>query len=183
MLLTLVRALLFETFNVPSHSMQPGLHVGDRIVVEKWRSPHRGDIIVFDGTRIFGGGHTTTASGLAGAVSAVGRAIGIRPGEADYVKRVIGVGGDRVSVRHGVLRVNGAVVREPYLPAGMTASADPFDVTVPAGRLFVMGDNRDDSDDSRDHLGDPGGGMVPDDDVIGVVVMRYWPLDRFGGVG
>lgn len=180
-LLTLVRSLFLETFTVPSHSMEPGLQVGDRIVVEKWRSPHRGDVIVFDGTQVLAGGDPPT--GLEGALRSFGQAVGIRPGEDDYVKRVIGVGGDRVAVgADGKLRVNGSVVREPYLPAGMTASGQPFSITVPAGTLFVMGDNRTDSDDSRNHLGDPGGGMVPVGDVIGVVVWRYWPPGRAGTV-
>jgi signal peptidase I len=77
--------------------------------------------------------------------------------------------------------VNGHALHEPYLPAGEPASAEAFDVVVPAGRLWVMGDHRSDSADSRAHLGDPGGGTVPLDRVIGKVLVRFWPLTRLGG--
>jgi len=69
---------------------------------------------------------------------------------------------------------------EPFLARGMSASKDPFSVRVPAGQVFVMGDNRVASDDSRSHLGDPGGGMVPIDDIVGKVVLRYWPIGSWG---
>ena len=105
-------------------------------------------------------------------------------GEQDFLKRVAGVGGDRVSCTpKGGLVVNGSPVDEPWLAPGTTACDTPFDVKVPQGRLFVLGDNRSDSADSRSHLGDPGGGMVPVDDVVGHVSWRYWPIDRIGGLG
>jgi len=93
---------------------------------------------------------------------------------------------DRVYVLWGVesihgLTVNGRPLHEPYLPAGEPASAQAFDVVVPAGRLWMMGDHRSDSADSRAHLGDPGGGTVPLDRVIGKVLVRFWPLTRLGG--
>ena len=79
----------------------------------------------------------------------------------------------------GPITVNGKALNERYLAPGMKPSMMPFDVVVPEGRLWLMGDNRSNSADSRAHLGDPGGGMVPVSDVIGEPVLRYWPLSRF----
>lgn len=183
-LVVLVRGVFFETFTVPSRSMEPTLRPGDRIVVWKLGedSPHRGDIIVFNGTDAFGlNSDEGSPNPVVSAVRSVGDALGFRTGEADYVKRVIALPGQTVSVDHrGTLRVDGSVVHEPYLGAGMWASRVPFRVTVPPGRVFVMGDNRPASQDSRSHLGSPGGGSVPLEDVIGTVVLRYWPPATWG---
>ncbi len=178
------RGVLFETFTVPSGSMRPTLRPGDRIVV--WKigedSLHRGDVIVFDASDAFdlddGQG---SDNAVVHALRTVGNTVGIRTGQTDYVKRVIGLPGDTVSVdREGVLRINGKVRRIAPLRRHQKAGDVPFTVTVPPGRLFVMGDDRAHSDDSRDHLGDPGGGTVPRDDVIGTVVLRYWPTGSWG---
>ncbi|MFC6714589.1 signal peptidase I [Branchiibius cervicis] len=182
LLLVVLRGLVVETFSVPSASMSPTLHVGDRIVVWKpgAHDLHRGDLIVFDGDGVFAQS-PPAPGGLAGAVRSVGTVLGVRVGETDYVKRVIGLPGDHLQVgSDGVLMVNGAAVDENYLPAGTSSSATAFDIRVPAGRIFVMGDNRIASDDSRNHLGDPGGGTVPEDQVIGTVTWRYWPLGSWG---
>ena len=182
LLLVVLRGLVVETFTVPSASMSPTLSVGNRIVVWKpgAHDLHRGDVIVFDGDGVFSQA-PAAPGGLAGLVRSVGTALGVRIGETDYVKRVIGLPGDHLTVgADGVLTVNGAAVNESYLPAGMSSSATPFDIVVPAGRVFVMGDNRIASDDSRSHLGDPGGGSVPEDQVIGSVTWRYWPLGSWG---
>lgn len=169
----LVHAFVAETFTVPSASMEPGYRAGDRIVVNKLHGGvHRGDVIVFSGA----GSMYQPASrdGVLAVLDGAAGWLGFRPGEQDYLKRVIGVGGDRVSVAaDGRLRVNGRVVSEPYR-RGASASRQPFDITVPEGKLFMLGDNRDDSDDSRNHLGDPGGGFVDEDAVIGTVAWRYW---------
>ncbi|WP_446664051.1 signal peptidase I [Flexivirga sp. B27] len=181
--LVLVHGLLLETFTVPSGSMQPTLWPGDRILVGKLHAHdvHRGEVVVFDGTEVFAHPDRAAPTGLAGALRTVGDAVGIHPGEVLYVKRIIGVPGDKVSVGHdGKLRINGTVRREPYLPEGMSASRVPFVAKVPAGHVFVMGDNRTASDDSRAHLGDPGGGMVPVDDIVGKVELRYWPTGSWG---
>ena len=101
------------------------------------------------------------------------------------MKRVIGVGGDRVQCcdASGRLTVNGVPLDEPYLYPGDVPSRDAFDVVVPAGKLWVMGDHRSISQDSRAHLGDPGGGFVPEDRVIGRAFAVVWPFGRFEGLG
>ncbi|HEX2705065.1 MAG TPA: signal peptidase I, partial [Candidatus Lustribacter sp.] len=165
LVLALVRAFVVNPFVLTSTSMQPSFQPGDRVLVARWQHGgplRRGDVVVFDGAAAFGGGT-----------------------DGDYVKRVVAVGGDRVRccTQEGRLSVNGVAVAEPYLFPGEPASASPFDILVPAGRVFVLGDHRGESEDSRAHLGGPGGGTVAATDVIGQVWVRYWPLDRLGGPG
>ncbi|MEN3585972.1 signal peptidase I [Streptomyces sp. ZYX-F-203] len=153
-------AFVAQPFRIPSGSMEPVLAVGDRVLANKLAyrfddRPMRGDIVVFDGTGHFGDGV--------------------------YVKRVVGVGGDRVTCcdEEGRLRVNGRSVDEStFLHPGDSASAVDFDVRVPEGRLFLLGDHRSASRDSRDLLGSPGGGMVPADRVIGRADWIVWPRDH-----
>jgi signal peptidase I len=161
--LYLVNAFVAQPFLIPSGSMEDTLRIGDRVLVDKLAyrfgaSPKRGDIVVFDGAGSFTQEETGT----------------------DYIKRVIGVGGDRVICcdKRGRITVNGRPLNESYLYPGNTASRVPFDIRVPQGRLWVMGDHRDDSRDSRDHLGDPGGGTVPLGEVIGRAEWIVWPLSR-----
>ncbi|SEO00885.1 signal peptidase I Serine peptidase. MEROPS family S26A [Actinacidiphila rubida] len=161
--LLLVSNFVVEPFEVPSGSMESTLRVGDRVLVDKLAyrfggTPRRGDVIVFDGKDSF-----STSGGT------------------DYVKRVIGVGGDRVTCcdKQGRLMVNGHPIDEPYVHPGDQPSQVPFDIEVPQGRLWVMGDHRDDSRDSRDHLGDPGGGTVPVGKVIGRADWIAWPVGHW----
>ncbi|MDO0925519.1 signal peptidase I [Streptomyces sp. TG1A-8] len=155
--LLLLSTFVAQPFQIPSGSMERGLRIGDRVLVNKLAyrfgaRPRRGDVVVFDGTGYFG--------------------------DADYIKRVVGVGGDHVVCcdEEGRLRVNGRSVDETaFLYPGDAPSSVPFDVVVPAGRLFVLGDHRGDSSDSRDHLGSPGGGMIPVGDVIGRADWIVWP--------
>jgi len=181
----LVRAFLVTPFGIPSGSMERTLLVGDRILVDRTTSPdelRRGDIIVFDASEAF---HLSIpARGpVQTLVDAVAGLFG-KGQPTDYAKRIIGLPGDRVRCcsADGRLEVNGVAVTEPYLAPGQKPSAVTFDVLVPPGRFWVMGDNRGSSSDSRAHLGDPGGGMVPGEDIIGKVWVRYWPLDRLGPV-
>ncbi|MEU9444077.1 signal peptidase I [Streptomyces sp. NPDC048304] len=159
--LLLLNAFVVQPFQIPSGSMEQGLRIGDRVLVNKLAyrfgsRPRRGDVIVFDGTGYFG--------------------------DADYIKRVVGVGGDHVVCcdKKGRIEVNGRAVDESsFLYPGDSPSSVPFDVVVPAGRLFVLGDHRSDSSDSRDHLGSPGGGMIPVGDVIGRADWILWPSGHF----
>ncbi|MET7569890.1 signal peptidase I [Streptomyces sp. NPDC005492] len=155
--LLLLNTFLLQPFQIPSGSMESGLRIGDRVLVNKLAyrfgaHPQRGDIVVFDGTGYFG--------------------------DADYIKRVVGVGGDHVVCcdKEGRIQVNGRSVDESaFLYPGDAPSTVSFDLVVPEGTLFVLGDHRADSSDSRDHLGDPGGGMIPVGDVIGRADWIVWP--------
>ncbi|WP_426561428.1 signal peptidase I [Angustibacter sp. McL0619] len=187
----LVRTFLVQAFYIPSGSMEPTLNIGDRVLVSKLSyrlgDVQRGDVIVFDGRDSFAGaGEVEPARGVvAKTVRGVGAFFGVSASEKDFTKRVIGLPGDRVVCcdAAGRVSVNGVAIDEPYVMPGDAPSDSPFDVVVPPGRLWVMGDHRSDSADSRSHLGDPGGGTVPVDRVIGKVVLRFWPLDHLGGVG
>ncbi|MGY3204298.1 signal peptidase I [Streptomyces sp. TE5632] len=160
LLLLVLSTFVARPFQIPSGSMEPSLRAGDRVLVLKsaylfGAGPQRGDVVVFDGTGYFG--------------------------DTDYIKRVVGVGGDHVICcdREGRIRVNGRSVDESgFLFPGESASTVPFDVVVPEGRLFVLGDHRGDSSDSRDHLGSPGGGMIPVSAVIGRADWIVSPFDR-----
>ncbi|MFI7010579.1 signal peptidase I [Streptomyces sp. NPDC050145] len=148
---------VMQPFQIPSSSMRPTLNVGDRVLVNKLAyrfgaRPERGDVVVFDGSGYFG--------------------------DADYVKRVVGVGGDHVVCcdRQGRIAVNGRAVDErSLLYRGDAPSEVRFDIEVPDGTLFLLGDHRADSRDSRDYLGAPGGGFVPVDQVIGKAQWVAWP--------
>ncbi|WP_345983266.1 signal peptidase I [Streptomyces sp. DSS69] len=187
--LLLFSAFVVQPFLIPSGSMEPTLRVGDRVLVNKlaYRSgtePRRGDVVVFDGTGSFVR-EDLDANPLAASARGAAASLGLaEPPDTDFVKRVVGVGGDRVVCcdARGRLQVNGVVVDETYLHPGDTASAAPFDIVVPRGTLWVLGDHRSRSSDSRDHLGSPGGGMVPVEKVIGRVDWLGWPLARIGGL-
>jgi signal peptidase I len=185
LLVLLVRTFLVQTFSIPSDSMRPTLEPGERVLV--WRvdaaDVERGDVVVFDGTGTFSDA-PADPEGPAALGAAVAGLLGFRPGESDYVKRVVGLPGDRVTCcdAQGRLLVNGQPLEEPYVYAGDSASDVEFDIEVPDGRLWLMGDHRSDSVDSRSHLGSPGGGTVAVDDVIGRVVAVTWPLGSAGTV-
>lgn len=161
----LLRVFAIQMFAIPSESMQPTLEVGDRILVEKigkfTRGIQRGDLVVFNGADVW------TAPSA----------------RDEFVKRVIAVGGDHVQccTKNGRVVVNGTPIDEPYLrEQGRTRR---FNVVVQPNRLWVLGDNRENSADSSAFRGVPGGGSVPEDHVIGRVVAIVWPLSRAGILG
>jgi signal peptidase I len=183
----LVRAFFVQSFSVPSGSMEPTIQPGDRLLASRLvrgDSVHRGDIVVFDGARAFGDGEPSASGVLPQVLRVAASVLSIDTG-TDYVKRVVGVPGDEVVCCDpaGRLVVNRVAVDEPYLFPGDAPSDLTFDVLVPDGRIWVMGDHRSDSSDSRSYLGHAGGGMVGLDDVIGQATVRYWPLGRLGSLG
>jgi signal peptidase I len=187
--LVAVRVLLVQSFVVPTTSMEPTLGSGDRVLVSRldhrFGSVHRGDIIVFSGDGVFDPPMSSPDTALARAGRWFASAAGAPVGEHDYVKRVIGLPGEHVTCcdAEGRIAVDGVPLDETYLPEGQQPSTVPFDIVVPAGRLWVLGDNRGVSRDSRAHLADPGYGTVPLDHVVGRVVVVWWPASRAGAIG
>lgn len=178
----LLKSLFVQAFYIPSASMNDTLIKNDRILVEKpsywFDGPERGDVVVFADP-----GGWLNAIPQSNAVQRGLEFFGLYPTGNHLVKRVIGVEGDRVRCCDGEGRilVNGTPLDESaYLPPGTKPSLQSFDVEVPEDRLWMMGDNRSASADSRAHLGDPGGGFIPVDDVVGRVFVTVWPPDRAG---
>ena len=181
----LVRALLLQAFYVPSASMEPTLIPSDRIVAAKITTkvsgPKRGEIMVFVDPGGWLPDATAVESGWKDGVRSVLTFVGLLPSDSghDLVKRVIGLPGDRVACCDSAGRIvlNGVPLEESYV-TGPTDQVR-FDITVPEGHMFVMGDNRGNSRDSRYHLDQQNGG-VPVSDAVGRVILRVWPLDRLG---
>jgi signal peptidase I len=188
LLAVLLKTFLVQAFFIPSGSMENTLHVYDRVMVNKVvyhvRNIKRGDVVVFNGLDSWTPEVTIAppTNPVAKALAWFGGLVGFAPAsEKDFIKRVIGIPGDRVACcdAKGRVTVNGVALNEPYLYPGNTPSDQPFDITVPAGRLWVMGDHRAESSDSRAHLGDPGGGTVPEDQVIGRAFVVIWPVGHW----
>ncbi len=165
-----VRAFVLQTFFIPSESMENTLDINDRVLVNKllydFRDPHRGEIVVFNSP-------TSWRS---------------EPGDKDFIKRVIGVGGDHIvccDAQHRIT-VNGKALNEssylyPEPGQAQPASPDPFDVVVPAGRLWMMGDHRYRSGDSRENYlrtHDINQATIPVDSVVGRAFALFWPFSR-----
>ena len=187
----LITTFIAKPFSIPSGSMEDTLQVGDRILVNRLvyhtRPIERGDVVVFDGSDSFvPAGDVPQRNPVSAAIAWVGQSLGIMaPDSTDFVKRVIGVGGDRVACcdADGWVTVNGVPLDEyEYLFIGDDPSTQSFDVVVPEGMLWVMGDHRSNSADSRAHMGDPGGGFVPESKVVGRAMVVLWPVSRIGSV-
>ena len=176
-----IKTFLVQMFFVPSESMEPLFVKNDRIMVEKWSywdAPvKRGDVVVFEDPGGWLGAPpplNPLQKGLA--------AVGLYPTGGHLVKRVIGVAGDEVACcdSDGRVTVNGTPLTEQdYLKKGSSPSEREFSVTVPKGRLWVMGDNRGNSEDSRFHRQLPGGGAIPETSVVGKVWAIVWPVGRW----
>lgn len=186
-----VKTFLLQAFVIPSGSMEQTIQIGDRVVVDKltpWfgAKPERGDIVVFKDP----GGWLSNREedrlddpvGVAQAKDVL-TFIGLLPSEheQDLIKRVVATGGDRVACcdDSGRVTVNGRALVEPYLHPGDKPSQRTFDITVPDGRIFVMGDHRSNSADSRYHLDGPYHGTISEDDVVGRAMAIAWPLDHW----
>ncbi len=149
----LVQAFVVKPFTIHQVSMQPTLLEGDRVLINRlvyhFRDPERGDVVVFDSP--------------------------VQEDE-DLVKRVVAVAGDSVAVRGGVLYVNGEPQQEPYLADSPFDGTDTDEGVVPEGQVFVMGDNRNNSGDSRLF------GPIETESIIGAAFAIYWPISRWDGL-
>jgi signal peptidase I len=183
-----IKTYVVQAFFIPSGSMENTLDIGDRVLINKlvydFRGIHRGDIVVFNGDGSWDFDTTPTSSNLLsrffGDLEGV---IGINHDSDIYIKRVIGLPGDHVACCNasGQVTVNGVALSESsYLYPGNAPSTQRFNITVPAGRLWVMGDHRAVSYDSRGHMGDPGGGTIPESSVLGRAFVIIWPPSRWG---
>ncbi|GAC1324321.1 MAG: signal peptidase I [Mycobacteriales bacterium] len=185
----LIKSFLIQAFFIPSGSMERTLLIGDRVLVNKVvyrvRDIHRGDIVVFNGLNSFTAEVSVPqpTNGVQRVLRSVASAIGVgQPGEKDFIKRVIAVPGDTVACctdGHVTVSTGGGPARqlnEPYIYQDDPQKFGP--VTVPPGRLWVMGDHRSMSADSRSHVGDPGNGTVPANKVIGRAFVIVWPASR-----
>ena len=186
----LIKTFLVQAFSIPSDSMQNTLQQGDRVLVDKltpWfgSEPERGEVVVFHDPDAWLAGEPAADPN---ALQTVLSWIGLMPSaeEKDLIKRVIGVGGDTIECKGtGPLTVNGKALNEPYVypgntPCSVDEEGGQFKVTVPAGKIWVMGDHRQNSRDSRYNQTDKNHGMVPVDDVVGRAIVKAWPINRWG---
>jgi signal peptidase I len=183
----IIKTYAIQAFFIPSASMENTLDIGDRVLINKlvydFRGIHRGDIIVFDGRGSWDPDTPSSSNIFSRLGSDLEGIVGISHDSSIYIKRVIGLPGDHVVCcnANGQITVNGVPLSEQsYLYPGNQPSAQPFSVTVPSGRLWVMGDHRAVSYDSRGHIGDPGGGTIPESAVLGRAFVIIWPPSRWG---
>ncbi|MCC3651455.1 signal peptidase I [Streptomyces sp. WAC 00631] len=186
-----LKTFLVQAFVIPSGSMEQTIQIGDRVLVDKltpWfgSKPQRGDVVVFkDPGGWLEGEQISTEEDPVGIKQGkqLLTFIGLLPSddEQDLIKRVVAVGGDTVRCcdPDGRVTVNDTAINEPYLHPGNSPSEQRFEVAVPPGRLFVMGDHRSNSADSRFHLQETANGTVPEDLVVGRALWIAWPFDHW----
>lgn len=170
-----IKTFLLQPFWIPSESMLPTIEVNDRVMVNKlayqWGEPQRGDVVVFRDPRE----EEMEESIPEAVIRSVLEAVGIRTrGREDLIKRVIGLPGETVEVRNNQIVVNGTPLDEPYLPEAFMPDEPP--ITLEPAEVFVMGDNRNASFDSRRF------GPIPLDDLIGEAFVTIWPISNMGGL-
>lgn len=172
----LIKTFLVQAFFIPSASMRDTLLEGDRVMVNKlayrFGEPGHGDVVVFDSPL----GAPNGGENLLGAVVRnIGESLGLSTPDTALIKRVIALGGETIEIRNSTVFVNGSPIDEPYLsPAVQMPDYGPLE--IPADHIFMMGDNRNQSEDSRRF------GPVPESSVIGRAFVRVWPPSRWGGL-
>jgi len=191
LIMLIIKTYVIQAFYIPSSSMENTLDIGDKVLVNKLvyhvRPIERGDVVVFNGEGSWDSPSPPQSSDpIVRWATEFGHAVvglfGISPGVHDYIKRVIGLPGDHVACcnAQGDVTVNGVALHEKsYLYPGNPPSTTKFSIRVPPGRLWVMGDHRNVSYDSRGHIGDPGGGTIPESQVVGRAFLILWPTSRF----
>jgi signal peptidase I len=177
-----IQAFVVKPYRIPSGSMLPTLHIDQRVLVNRlgdhFYTPHVGDIIVFHPPKDYSScadadqGENAPGDQSASPCDAVQS----QPSSVTFIKRVVGLPGDRLAIRDGQVIRNGVREKDPYaIPCGGLGSCTfPRTITVPRGDYYMMGDNRPDSEDSRFW------GPVPRDWIIGKAFFTYWPPDRIG---
>jgi signal peptidase I len=187
----IVKTFLVHFFYIPSGSMENTLQVGDRIAVNKFGALFtdikRGEVVVFsDPDKWLGNSAESEDSGIGAVVKTSLITVGVLPDPAKQylIKRVIGVGGDKVVCcdKAGKVQVNGVSITEPYVFAGDKPSDVQFNVDIPKGFIWVMGDHRGASADSRFHPDSANNGMVPLSKVVGRAVFVVWPFTGIGSI-
>ncbi len=178
-----IQAFLIKPYRIPSGSMLPTLHINQRVLVDRigshFSSPHVGDIIVFHPPKDYANGCARPNEGENGAGQDAAKPCGVQQkveSTETFIKRVVGVGGDRISIVNGHVIRNGVREKDAYtVPCNGAGSCNfPGTITIPKGDYYMMGDNRPDSEDSRFW------GPVPKSWIIGKAFFTYWPPDRIG---
>ena len=184
-----IKSFLVQFFYIPSGSMENTLQINDRVAVNKIpfisKSIDRGDVVVFrDPSNWLPERYADNQNKVIAKIKEGLVLVGVLPNPAKQylVKRVIGVAGDNVVGKDGIVTINGKETDEPYIFAGNKPSELDFNVTVPKGKIWVMGDHRGASADSRYHQDDVNNGFVPESKVTGRVVGIIWPIKNIGTV-